>query len=246
MFKYFLFVILLLITDIGCKNKSKQKEEQILGTRFSKIDQYIFKEAGSKKNEDKVTLVNVLEEVTALEQINKDGKDYYRLQTVTKKEGYALVQNFSEANYFIIKSGLDAFKKPTLTAGTKGKIQAGAICFQKELQAEWSNVDCLSASFANDKLEDWYDIWIQYGDDKISKDPLLGETSIFIREGFKKLSKYKQSKEETERQSLILEAKKSFQKAKDKADSLQTFVEEQMTLYGMVEGNSNLIEKNEN
>ena len=241
-----LLVILLFITNIGCKNKSKLKEEQILGTRYSKIDQSIFKVVGSKKNEDKVALVNALEEVTAMELIHNEGKDYYKVLTVTKKEGYALAQNFSEANYFIIKSGLDAFKKPTLTSGTKGKIQAGAICFQKELQAEWSNVDCLSSTYANDKLEDWYDIWIQYTDDKVSKDPLLGETSLFIREGFKKLSKSKQSKEETDKLSQFAEAKKNFQKAKDKADSLQTFVEEQMTLYGMVEGNLNHSEKNEN
>ena len=228
-------IILIIFVFSFCKPKSKNGEEQIIGLRYSKYKQNIYKEIGSTKKEDIVSFLYDFEEVNVIDKVMKDDKEYFKLVTVDKKNGYGLASNFAETVFFITKSGLDAFNKPSLTSGTKGKIIAGAVCLQKEIQAEWSNVDCLSANFNNIKLEDWYNVWIQNTDEKISKDPLLGETSLLIREGIKLFIKSNLAKDEVQKLKLFEESKKSFSKAKDKVDIFSSAIDDLMLKFEMLD-----------
>jgi lipoprotein LenA len=234
--KIFLILIVLNISVfLYCKPKAKVGEEQILGVRYSKFKQNIFKEMGSSKKEDIVSLLYDFEEVNVIEKLTKDEKDYYKLTTVDKKNGFGLASNFAESVYFVTRSGLDAFNKPSLTSGTKGKIMAGSVCLQKEIQAEWSNVDCQSANYNSPKLEDWYNVWIQNTDEKISKDPLLGETALLIREGYKLFIKSNAAKDEVQKLKLFEESKKSFSKAKDKVDIFASAIDDIMLKFEMLD-----------
>jgi lipoprotein LenA len=217
-----------------CKQKSKEPEAQILGTRYSKVDQHITSIPGSPKKEHRVTLVYALEEVNVLEKMSQDKKDYFKLSTVTGKEGYALASNFSEAVLFVTKDGLSAFRKPTLTAGTKGKFALGAICFVKEIQGDWANVDCLTASIKDEIVEDWYDVWIQTSDERISKDPLLGQTALLLREAYKIIGKANKTSG-TDRDKLLVDAKDRLMKANEKEDILQPTVLSLLVKYGMID-----------
>ena len=212
----------------------KEAEAQILGTRYSKIDQHISSIAGSAKKEHRVTLVYALEEVNVLEKVTEDKKDFYKLSTVTGKEGYSLASNFSEAVLFVVKDGLSAFRKPTLTAGTKGKFALGSICFVKEIQGEWANVDCLTSSVKDGLVEDWYDVWIQAADERLSKDPLLGQTALLIREAYKIITKANKLTG-TDRDKLLLDAKDRLMKAYEKEDVLQPVVTSILIKYQMMD-----------
>lgn len=227
---FLLFSILLIV----CKPKQKEPEAQILGTRYSKVDQHISSVIGSAKKEHRVTLVYALEEVNVLEKIMHDKKDFYKLSTVTGKEGYSLASNFSEAVLFVVKEGLSAFRKPTLTAGTKGKFNLGSICFVKEIQGEWANVDCLTASVKDGAVEDWFDVWIQTSDERLSKDPLLGQTALLLREGYKII--YKANKlTGSDRDKVLLDAKDRLMKASEKEDILQPVITSVLIKYGMMD-----------
>jgi lipoprotein LenA len=212
----------------------KEAEAQILGTRYSKIDQHISSIPGSAKKEHRVTLVYALEEVNVLEKVTEDKKDFYKLSTVTGKEGYSLASNFSEAVLFVVKDGLSAFRKPTLTAGTKGKFALGSICFVKEIQGEWANVDCLTSSVKDGLVEDWYDVWIQAADERLSKDPLLGQTALLIREAYKIITKANKLTG-TDRDKLLLDAKDRLMKAYEKEDVLQPVVTSILIKYQMMD-----------
>jgi lipoprotein LenA len=178
--------------------------------------------------------VYALEEVNVLEKITHDKKDFYKLSTVTGKEGYSLASNFSEAVLFVVKEGLSAFRKPTLTAGTKGKFNLGSICFVKEIQGEWANVDCLTASVKDGAVEDWFDVWIQTSDERLSKDPLLGQTALLLREGYKII--YKANKlTGSDRDKVLLDAKDRLMKASEKEDILQPVITSVLIKYGMMD-----------
>lgn len=173
----------------NCKKKEDPKPEQILGTRYSRFDQYIYSRAASKKKSDRVTLVYALEEVTGLEVVDEKKKRYLKLKTVTGKEGYAPLKNFADGVWFVIKEGANAFRKPTPTAGTRGKLNVASICYIEDIQADWVNSRCLSAHIKDGKLEDWSDVWIQPKDSHFSQDPLIGQTALLIREATKYLLK---------------------------------------------------------
>ncbi|HMV43932.1 MAG TPA: lipoprotein LenA, partial [Leptospiraceae bacterium] len=219
---------------VTCKQKTKEPEAQILGTRYSKIDQHITSVAGSTKKEHRVTLVYALEEVNVLEKISQDNKDFFKLSTVTGKEGYAQASNFSEAVLFVVKEGLSAFRKPTLTAGTKGRFSIGAICFVKEIQGEWSNVDCITANVKDGVIEDWFDVWIQSADERLSKDPMLGQTALLIRDAYKTINKANKLTG-TDREKAMIDAKDKLAKASEKEDILQPVVTSIMVKYGMLD-----------
>lgn len=230
-------ILLILITIqilAFCKQKPKETEAQILGTRYSKIDQHITSLPGSAKKEHRVSLIYALEEVNVLEKLTVDKKDFYKLSTVTNKEGYSLASNFSEGVLFVTKDGLSAFRKPTLTAGTKGKFAIGSICFIKEIQGDWANVDCLTASFKDNVVEDWFDVWIQSADDRLSKDPLLGQTSLLLREAYKIISKANKTSG-MEREKLLVEAKDKLMKASEKEDIFQSTITSILVKNGMID-----------
>ncbi|MBP9165425.1 MAG: lipoprotein LenA [Leptospiraceae bacterium] len=232
--KSILLILVSLTFFVLCKPKMKEAEAQILGTRYSKIDQHISSIPGSAKKEHRVTLVYALEEVNVLEKVTEDKKDFYKLSTVTGKEGYSLASNFSEAVLFVVKDGLSAFRKPTLTAGTKGKFALGSICFVKEIQGEWANVDCLTSSVKDGLVEDWYDVWIQAADERLSKDPLLGQTALLIREAYKIITKANKLTG-TDRDKLLLDAKDRLMKAYEKEDVLQPVVTSILIKYQMMD-----------
>ncbi len=211
-----LFILSLLVFLVLCKPKKKE-EEQIVGTRYSRFDQYVSVVLGSEKKEDKKILIYALEEVNVKETLKHQEKEYYRLTTVNGKEGYALSKNFSEAVYFVVKE-MDAFRKPTLTAGTKGKLEISAICFQKEIQGEWSNVDCLGANSTEAKLEDWYDVWIQPNQDNFAKNPLLGQTALELKEVRSILIKLAQGTDAEVSAKLKSKARELLTKSKERAD----------------------------
>lgn len=232
--KRFLFILLTLPILAFCKEKTKEPEVQILGTRYSKIDQHISSVIGSIKKEHRVSLVYALEEVTVLEKISHDSKEYFKLSTVTGKEGYSLSSNFAEGVLFVVKDGLNAFRKPTLTAGTKGKFDLGSICFVKEIQGEWANVDCLTASVKDGQVEDWFDVWIQSADERLSRDPLLGQTALLLREGYKLIIKANKLSG-TARDKMLVEAKDRLMKANEKEDILQPTVTSVLVKYGLLD-----------
>ncbi len=234
MIKRIVLILLILPLLVLCKQKPKEPEAQILGTRYSKVDQHISSVIGSVKKEHRVTLVYALEEVTVLEKVTQEKKDFFKLSTVTGKEGYALASNFSEAVLFVVKDGLSAFRKPTLTAGTKGKFALGSICFVKEIQGDWANVDCLTASVKDGLVEDWFDVWVQTSDDRLSKDPLLGQTALLLREAYKIISKANKLTG-TDREKLLLDAKDRLMKATEKDDILQPVVTSVLIKYGMMD-----------
>ncbi|MBP9885294.1 MAG: lipoprotein LenA [Leptospiraceae bacterium] len=232
--KRLILILLTLPFLVQCKQKLTVPEVQILGTRYSKIDQHISSVIGSQKKEHRVSLVYALEEVNVLEKISQDNKDYYKLSTVTGKEGYSLASNFAEGVLFVVKEGLSAFRKPTLTAGTKGKFDLGSICFVKEIQGEWANVDCLTATVRDGQVEDWFDVWIQTTDDRLSKDPLLGQTALLLRDGYKLINKANKLSGST-RDKLLLDARDKLMKANEKEDILQPTVMSVLVKYGMMD-----------
>lgn len=232
--KRIILILISLLLLVACKPKPKEAEAQILGTRYSKIDQHITSVLGSAKKEHRVTLVYALEEVNVLEKITQDKKDFFKLSTVTGKEGYSLASNFSEAVLFVVKDGLSGFRKPTLTAGTKGKFALGSICFVKEIQGDWANVDCLTASVKDGIVEDWYDVWVQTSDDRLSKDPLLGQTALLLREAYKIIGKANKLTG-LDRDKLLLDAKDKLMKATEKEDILQPVITSVLIKYGMMD-----------
>lgn len=225
------FLLIILILFFGdCKEKKKEHDSQILGTRYSRSDQFIHARAGSLKKEDRVALVYALEEVTVQEKLEEGGKEYYKLTTVTGKQGYAPVGSFSEAVLFVVGDGIVAFRRPTLTAGTKGKLSPGAFCFIREIQGEWANADCMSAYLKDLTLEDWPDVWLQYADEKFSKNPLLGETVLLMREALKIMGKA--DKNPADRERFYNEAKEKLNKALEKQDALKDRVRLVMENFG--------------
>lgn len=273
-----LLTLSLLVFFLFCKPKKKE-DEQIVGTRYARFDQYVSVVLGSEKRENKKNLLYAFEEVNvketveykikkyyhvlnerimnySVERLLKDPdrdtliipyiknkqfaeidekeyyrlsnikqevfffdevKEYYRLTTVNGKEGFALSKNFSEAVYFVVKE-VEAFRKPTLTAGTKGKLEISAICFQKEIQGEWSNVDCLGANSTEAKLEDWYDVWVQPNSESFAKNPLLGQTALELKEVRSVLIKLAQGTDAEVSAKLKSKAKELLTKSKERAD----------------------------
>ncbi|MCX7999946.1 MAG: lipoprotein LenA, partial [Leptospiraceae bacterium] len=181
--KIYVFILISSLLFFSCKKKessetSTSQGPQILGTRYALWNNYLTSTPGAKDSKDRVALVYRFEETTLLDKVEKDGKKYVKLKTVEGKEGFAEEKVYTEAIYVVTTSGLPAFRKPTLTAGTKGNVDAGSYCTAREIQGEWANVNCMVAKANPDgSYEDYYDIWIQVTDPKVTVDPLLNETA---------------------------------------------------------------------
>ena len=104
----------------------------------------------------------------------------------------------------------------------------------KEIQGEWANVDCLTSSVKDGLVEDWYDVWIQAADERLSKDPLLGQTALLIREAYKIITKANKLTG-TDRDKLLLDAKDRLMKAYEKEDVLQPVVTSILIKYQMMD-----------
>ncbi len=239
-----LFIICLILGSgsINCKkkNEGEQQNSQILGTRYSRFWHQLTTTPGGKEkvkidsSKEKSPLVAVLEfeEVTALEKVTQDNKDYYKVRTVTGQEGYAEAKNYVEAFYVAVSSGPSAFKKPTVTAGTRGNLDAGAYCAAKEIQGEWANVDCFTAKYKQGSgIEDWYDVWIQTSDSRLIVNPLLNETAKLYREAVQALDKI--DKGDPNSDKLQKSAQEKLDRALEKNDALVGVIKDLMVQRGL-------------
>ncbi|MDV6234022.1 lipoprotein LenA [Leptospira ellisii] len=222
--KLFLILFIALMISIACK-KEEKKEVQILGTRFANFDQWIYKNPGSDKKEDQVSLVYGMEEVTGIETVDteivsKKGNavvTFIKVRTVENKEGYAPAKNFSENVYFVLNDSEDAFVKPTITANTKGKLKRGMYCLEQEVIGEFSKVTCYDSILTEDKLTNYYDVWIKTASASLSKDALLGETVKLLKKSSQELAKFNAAAEE-EKAKILQNATESLKKAAAKQD----------------------------
>lgn len=234
---------------VDCKKKDDSKgsdvqDSQILGTRYSRFWHNLTTTPGGKEkvkvdsSKEKSPAVAVLEfeEVTALEKVTEEKKDYLKVRTVTGQEGYAEAKTYTEAFYVVTVSGLPAFRKPTITAGTKGNLDAGAYCSAREIQGEWANVDCNTAKYKVDSgaLEDWYDVWIQTTDQRAVVNPLLNETAKLYREAIQAYAKI--AKGDANSEKLKKEADEKLNRALEKNDPLYGVIRNFMILNGLLEG----------
>ena len=83
-------------------------------------------------------------------------------------------------------------------------------------------------------MEDWFDVWIQTTDDRLSKDPLLGQTALLLRDGYKLINKANKLSGST-RDKLLLDARDKLMKANEKEDILQPTVMSVLVKYGMMD-----------
>ncbi|MCG6166242.1 lipoprotein LenA [Leptospira sp. FAT2] len=239
--KFFLLLSFALLIMIGCKKEEKKQEAQILGTRFANFDQWIYKVPGSDKKEDQVSLVYGMEEVTGLETVDaevatKKGTStvtFIKVKTVENKEGYAPVKNFSENVYFVLNDSDDAFVKPTITANTKGKLKRGMYCLEQEVIGEFSKVTCYDSILTEDKLSNYYDVWIKTVSASLSKDALLGETVKLLKKSSQELSRYNSVSDE-EKNKIIQVATESLKKAALKQDEFNADVNTLAAKFGIV------------
>lgn len=236
--KKYIIILLLISAGFNCKKKQESSSENspasnFLGTRYALWTNYISATPGAKDPKDRIALVYRFEETTLLEKVEQDGKKYLKLKTVEGKEGFAEEKIYTEAIYVVTTSGLPAFRKPTLTAGTKGNVDAGSYCTAKEIQGEWANVNCLTAKVNSDgSYEDYYDVWIQTIDPKITVDPLLNETAGIYRDSLDLIKKINKG-EGNEKIEKELEEKLT--KAYEKNDQLRPVIEKLMVERGYLE-----------
>ncbi|EMN12000.1 lipoprotein LenA [Leptospira borgpetersenii] len=237
-----LFLILsFALLMIGCKKEEKKPEAQILGTRFANFDQWIYKVPGSEKKEDQVSLVYGMEEVTGLETVDmevttKKGNStvtFIKVKTVENKEGYAPIKNFSENVYFVLNDSDYAFVKPTITANTKGKLKRGMYCLEQEVIREFSKVTCYDSILTEDKLNNYYDVWIKTVSVSLSKDALLGETVKLLKKSSQELAKYNSASDE-EKNKILQVATESLKKAAAKQDEFTADVNALAGKFGIV------------
>ncbi|EMJ98282.1 lipoprotein LenA [Leptospira alstonii] len=239
--KLFLILFFALLITIGCKKEEKKQEAQILGTRFANFDQWIYKVPGSDKKEDQVGLVYGMEEVTGLETVDtevatKKGTStvtFIKVKTVENKEGYAPVKNFSENVYFVLNDSDDAFVKPTITANTKGKLKRGMYCLEQEVIGEFSKVTCYDSILTEEKLNNYYDVWIKTVSASLSKDALLGETVKLLKKSSQELSRYNSVSDE-EKNKILQVATEALKKAASKQDEFNADINALAGKFGIV------------
>jgi lipoprotein LenA len=234
-------ILLSVLFIADCKKKDsadavddKSKDSQILGTRYSRFWHNLTTTPGGKEkvkvdsSKEKSPFVAVLEfeEVTAIEKVTENQKDYFRVKTVTGQEGFAETRNYTEGIYVVKEPYMPAFRKPTITAGTKGNLDSGSYCLIKEIQGEWANVDCLTAKYKpkGGGIEDWYDVWIQTNDPKIVMNPLLNETAKIYREIAQLQTKISKGEGDLGKHRSDIESK--LEKALSKEDQLAPIIKE--------------------
>ncbi|PJZ71068.1 lipoprotein LenA [Leptospira perolatii] len=241
------FAILALIAVCGfillCKKEEKPVVAQIVGTKYSNFDQWIYKKAGTADKAEQVELVYGMEEVTGLEIVpfettdakgNKSQADYLKLKTVSNKEGFALLKNFSDAVLFVTVDGDTSFAKPSITSPSKGKLIRGMYCLENEVNGEFSNVNCYGSIIKNGKIENYYKVWIQPNSPNISKDPLLGDTVKNLRKASMALEKFAKSTDPAEQQKLQATATEALKLVVSKADQFLDAANAIATEYGLV------------
>jgi lipoprotein LenA len=227
--KFLLVLFTFAIILVSCKKessseKSEKEPSQIIGVRYATMYIDIYSSPGSTKKEERVTNIYALEEVTGLELVDEKGKKYLKVKTVTGKEGFALADRFVEAIYITVADGVTAFKKPTLTAPTEGKMNKAAICYMKEMQGEWGNVNCDSAKYEyGSKPVSYHNVWVQLSDTSLSKDPMLAQTAMSIRTATRSIAELSTAKDVEKAKAEI---KKNLGVAIEKQDVFSAYAKE--------------------
>ncbi|WP_367898175.1 lipoprotein LenA [Leptospira sp. WS58.C1] len=220
--------ILVLLALIACdKKKEETPVAQIVGTKYSGWDQWVYKKPGTTEKSEQVTLVYGNEEVNGLEIVshestdakgNKTVTEYLKLKTVDGKEGYGLLKNFFDAVLFIVGDGDTAFAKNSLTSPSKGKLEKGMSCFESEASGEFSKVRCNGSIVKAGKLNNLHDVWIQGASSNISRDPLLGDSIRNLKLASSKLIESDKTSDPAKQEELKKAAASALKTVVEKGD----------------------------
>ncbi|TGK11739.1 lipoprotein LenA [Leptospira fletcheri] len=240
--KNFLTVAIIAFLFSACKKEQPSQQSQIVGTKYSGWDQWIYKKPGTASKAEQVTLVYGMEEVTGLEVVtheetdkkgNKKVTEYLKLKTVDNKEGFAPVKNFFDAILFVVGEGGQAFAKNSLTSPSKGKLQRGMYCLEIEESGEFAKVKCYESIVKGGKLADLHDVWIQPASPSLSRDPLLGDTLRNLRSASTKLLEAAKMQDTTKQEQLKSEAAKALKSVVEKGDQFLDDANSIATEYGL-------------
>ncbi|MEI7013344.1 lipoprotein LenA [Leptospira licerasiae] len=224
------------------KKKEDAPVEQIIGTKYSGSDQYVYKKPGTREKSEQVTLIYEFEEVNGLEIVpyestdskgNKSVTEYLKLKTVDGKEGFGLLKNFYDAVLFVVADGDTAFAKNSLTSPSKGKLEKGMSCFESEASGEFAKVRCNGSIVKAGKLNNLHDIWIQPISSNISKDPLLGDSIRNLKAASLKLIELSKTTDPVKQEELKKSATAALKTVFDKGDIYQGSANSIATEFGL-------------
>lgn len=236
-------LIFTILALLACdKKKEEAPVEQILGTKYSGGDQYVYKNPGTREKSEQVTLVYEFEEVNGLEIVSHESTDpkgkktvteYLKLRTVDGKEGFGLLKNFYDAVLFVVGDGDTAFAKNSLTSPSKGKLEKGMSCFESEASGEFSKVRCYGSIVKGGKLNNLYDIWIQPVSSNISRDPLLGDSVRNLKTASLKLIELNKTTDPAKQEELKKSASTALKTVSEKGDIYQESANSIATEFGL-------------
>lgn len=181
-------IMVAILALVSCKKKEEAPVAQIIGTKYSGWNQWVYSKPGSTEKADQVSLVYGSEEVTGVELVshestdskgNKSTAEYLKVKTVDGKEGFALAKNFYDDIIFIVAEGDTAYAKNSLTSPSKGKLERGMSCFESESNGDFAKVRCSASILKGGKLASLYEVWIQTTSpniSRISSNPLLADS----------------------------------------------------------------------
>ncbi|MGJ4787468.1 lipoprotein LenA [Leptospira koniambonensis] len=220
-------IVLALLLFVACKKQEEAPVAQVIGTKYSGWDQWIYKKPGTTDKAEQLTLVYGNEEVSGLEVVNHESTDakgvktsveYLKVKTVDGKEGYGLSKNFFDAVLFVVGPGDNAFAKNSLTSPSKGKLEKGMSCFELEASGDFSKVRCYASIVKAGKLETLYDVWIQGASSNISRDPILGDSIRNLKSASNKLIEASKSTDPAKQEELKTAAAKALKSVAEKGD----------------------------
>ncbi|EQA44640.1 putative lipoprotein [Leptospira broomii serovar Hurstbridge str. 5399] len=235
-------VVFSIFTLVGCKKEVPSQQNQIVGTKYSGWDQWIYKNPGSTSKADQASLVYGMEEVSGIEIVTREETDkkgnkivteYLKLKTVDNKEGFAPAKNFFDAILFVVSEGDQTFAKNSLTSPSKGKLQRGMYCLEVEASGDFAKVRCYGSIVKGGKLTDIMDVWIQPASPNISKDPLLGDTLRNLRSASAKLIESAKTSETAKQEELKSSAAKLLKSVAEKGDQFLEDANSMATEYGL-------------
>ncbi len=236
-----IFVAMAILIFAACKKKEEAVVPQIIGTKYSGWDQYIYAAPGSTAKTGAI-LVYGNEEVTGLEIVphettdskgNKTSTEYLKIKTIDGKEGYGPLKNFFDAVLFIVADGDLVFAKNSLTSPSKGKLERGMSCFEIEANGEFSKVRCNASILKSGKLNSFYDVWLQTNSPNISRDPLLGDSIRNLKAASNKLLELEKTTDPAKQEEIKATAAKALKLVAEKADQFSEDANALATEYGL-------------
>ncbi|MFB5650378.1 lipoprotein LenA [Leptospira wolffii] len=229
-----------------CKKQEEAPVAQIVGTKYSAWNQWIYKKPGTAEKTDQVSLVYGNEEVTGLELVNHESTDakgnktsaeYLKMKTVDGKEGFALAKNFFDDVIFIIAEGDSVYAKNSLTSPTKGKLEKGMSCFESEANGDFAKVRCSASILKGGKLNSFYEVWIQTSSpnlSRISSNPLLADSIRNLKTASDKILEAEKATEPAKQDELKKAAAAALKTVVEKGDQFQEDATNLATEHGLV------------